>query len=254
MLIDYLNKELKRRKRKNKSYSIRAFAKSLNIDPSVLAKILIGKRKLSFSTAKRIINSLNVDESVKNILLLTYTEINKKFFIDEDYFVPDESISAELMGKWEYYTILSYIEIDNSFDIPLMAANVGTDEATVKAIIDNLLKLEVIKIDKGLLILTGKNLTTPKSFNEDSVKKAKRENIEKAISALENKEHSIHSDFSGFTISINSKKLKEASERIKVFRRALAEFLNDPNEKEDSVYRLNIEFFPLVLCSHNKKS
>ncbi len=226
MLIDYLNKEFRQRQKKNKSYSIRAFAKSLAVDHSTLSKILTGKRKLSFALAKKIVSSLKIDDYMKQTLLFTY-DSNHSFRTDEDYFVPDEALSRELMSKWEYYTILSYLEIDDSFDVKKIARKLVTTEATVTAIIENLLKLGIITRDKSRLKLTGKRLTFPKTFNREALIKVHRENIEKSLLVLSQNDLS-QSDFSGMTLAMSSKKFKIASERIKEFRRSLAEFLNDP--------------------------
>jgi len=55
---DILTQELRRRKAVNHRYSLRAFARSLQMDPSTLSKILRGKRELSMSTAFRVANYL----------------------------------------------------------------------------------------------------------------------------------------------------------------------------------------------------
>ena len=127
MLLDFLRKELRRRQKKNKSYSVRAFAKSLKVDASTLSKILAGSRKLSYSMAKKITKSLNIDDAVKNNLLLTYADTDKKYLVEEDFHVPDQALSAELMSKWEYYTPLSYIEINGKNDPKKNSADSGND-------------------------------------------------------------------------------------------------------------------------------
>lgn len=252
MLLDYLNKELRRRQKRNKSYSLRAFAKSLKMDASTLSKILAGKRTLSYPMAKKMVQSLKLDDAVKNNLLLTYADTNRKFLIEEDFFVPDETISAELMSKWEYYTVLSYLEIDSQHDIKKIAKALKTSEATVSAVVDNLLQQNIIIAEKNKLLVTGKILTAPTTFNKAAIRQVHRENIEKALNFLIDNDTS-RADFTGITISISAKKLKEATERIKDFRRSLGQFLSDPADKEDSVYRLNIQFFPLVEPQKNSK-
>ena len=183
------------------------------------------------------------------MLLLSYAETERTFRVhDEDFFVPDPSISAELMSKWEYYTILSYLEIDNSFDVPKISEAIGTSEETVSAIIENLIKLEVVKLSGEKLILTDKCLTTPPNFNRKAVIKVQRENIEKSLDKL-SEDSLVGCDFSGMTLAISGKKLSEAIEKIKIFRRSLASFLSDPEENSDAVYRLNIQFFPFVDAS-----
>ncbi|MES2802467.1 MAG: TIGR02147 family protein [Bdellovibrionota bacterium] len=245
MLLDYLKKEFNRRKKKNKSYSIRAYAKSLKTDASTLSKVLAGKRKLSYSMAKKIIQALKLDEAIKNTLLLTYADTNKKFLTEEDFFVPDEKLSAELMSKWEYYTVLSYLEVNSAYNTKTMADALKTSESTVSAIIKNLLQLEIIKKEKNKLLVTGKMLTAPSTFDRASLQKVHSEYINKALNFLKT-EDTTHADFSGITIAISSKRLKEAAERIKDFRRSLGQFLSSADDTNDSVYRINFQFFPVV--------
>lgn len=248
MLIDFLNKEFKKRQNKNKAYSMRAFAKSLKMDSSTLTQILSGKRKLSFVTAKKIVQLLSLDKATQNILLLSYDDFNKKFLCEEDFFVPNEELSAELMSHWEYYTVLSYLEINCYYDVKKIAEDIGTTPEIVQSIIENLLTLNIIKLEKNKLKITGKQLTAPRTFNSKSLSKVHQENIQKALDIFLDPSVKLK-DFSGITIAMSSKKFFEAQEMIKTFRRSLGEFLRENDEKEDSVYRLNIQLFPL----YNKK-
>jgi uncharacterized protein (TIGR02147 family) len=251
MLIDYLNKELEKRQKKNKSYSRRAFAASLAMDPSTLIKILSGKRKITFSMAKKIVETLPIEESLRKILLLSYADSNKEYRIEEhDYFVPDPSLSATLMSKWEYYAILSYLEIDNTYNIAAIADALNTDEDTVALIVENLVKLEVVHVQDEKLILSGKRLTAPAAFNREALINVHKENIQKSIDALERltKEER---DISGMTFAMSFSKYTEAIEMIKTFRRSFEAFLVAPENEADSVYRLNIQFFPLTQSKKN---
>jgi uncharacterized protein (TIGR02147 family) len=58
----YLAEELNRRKRRNNCYSLRAFARSLGIDPAILSRAIAGKRSLSAKTIRKIIYKLNLTE------------------------------------------------------------------------------------------------------------------------------------------------------------------------------------------------
>jgi len=94
--------------------------------------------------------------------------------------------------------------------------------------------------------ITGKCLTAPSTFNRASLNKVHKENIQKAVYLIGKGDFDLQ-DFSGMTMAINTKKIAQAKEMMKTFRRAFSEFLNCPNEKDDSVYRLNIQFFPLYI-------
>lgn len=56
----FLQNELEARIKKNSRYSMRAFAKALDMDSSLLSKILNSKRALSFSMTEHLISRLNL--------------------------------------------------------------------------------------------------------------------------------------------------------------------------------------------------
>jgi hypothetical protein len=69
--------------------------------------------------------------------------------------------------------------------------------------------------------------------------------LERAAEAMEYSTETERSN-SGTTILIDPKRLTEAVERIKYFRRSLAEFLEvKPTDKVDQLYRIQIALFPL---------
>jgi plasmid maintenance system antidote protein VapI len=59
----YIQREFERRKAKNAYYSLRAFARDLDMAPSTLSEILAGKKGLSASAAAKLARRLGLDES-----------------------------------------------------------------------------------------------------------------------------------------------------------------------------------------------
>jgi len=53
-------------------------------------------------------------------------------------------------------------------------------------------------------------------------------------------------NISGITVLSNPARIKEAAERIKLFRRSLASYLAvKPGDQEEKLYRVQIALFPL---------
>lgn len=59
---DYLKGELERRCQKNSQFSLRGFARMLEIEPSSLSKILNGKRRVTATMLERLGKKLNLSE------------------------------------------------------------------------------------------------------------------------------------------------------------------------------------------------
>lgn len=125
-----------------------------------------------------------------------------------------------------------------------IAKDIGSSSEIVQLILENLLTLDIIKLEKNKLKMTGKQLTAPRTLNNKSLVNVHQENIQKALEIFLDPSVKLK-DFSGITIAMSSKKFFEAQEMIKTFRRSLGEFLRESDEKEDSVYRMNIQLFPL---------
>ena len=73
-LIDYFENAKKR----NPSFSLRAFAKLVGISPSLLSQILNGNRELTSSIAARILEKISIEEGLKNEILLAYQRYEKR--------------------------------------------------------------------------------------------------------------------------------------------------------------------------------
>ncbi len=72
--IQALKREFERRRKKNPQYSLRAYARSLELDPSALCRILAEKQPLSLKAAKRIQGKLNLSSDELHQFLLSVVE------------------------------------------------------------------------------------------------------------------------------------------------------------------------------------
>lgn len=69
--IETLRAEFTKRKSKNPFYSLRAFARDLHISPASLSLILLGKRTLTVSMARRVLARLPMPTSDQEKFLLS---------------------------------------------------------------------------------------------------------------------------------------------------------------------------------------
>jgi plasmid maintenance system antidote protein VapI len=72
--LKYLQNELDRRIQDNPCYSLRAFAKWIEIDPSLLSKILARKQALSIKKADHITKKLHLDSELRQRFMLSVAE------------------------------------------------------------------------------------------------------------------------------------------------------------------------------------
>lgn len=69
LLSNSLNDELRRRRKKRPGYSLRNYARSLDIDPGLLSKFLSGKRHPSVKMAKNLAEKLTLDSKAADLLV-----------------------------------------------------------------------------------------------------------------------------------------------------------------------------------------
>ncbi len=74
----FLQSELIRRCKINPKYSIRAFARTLKLEPSELSKILNGKRGISHTKFHRIERALHLSPSQRSAFLIGLKEQREK--------------------------------------------------------------------------------------------------------------------------------------------------------------------------------
>ena len=238
MVLDKLKNEFAARAKKNPAYSMRAFAKSLEIDSSTLSSLLSGKRPLSYKTAKKLLDKLDVKSLEKKDLLFKMNnnenQVAYKFIEDDE---------LEIISDWEHYAILSLMEtVSFQSSVKFISQKLHIPTAVVMAALSRLEKVGLIRKVQDQYKICQEATVTSQDVPSVALRKAHKQYLEKAIYSLEN--HSvIDRDISGITIAIQKSKLPQAKKIIQDFRKSLAELLE--SGKKDEVYRLNIQLYPL---------
>ncbi|WP_374079569.1 TIGR02147 family protein [Bdellovibrio bacteriovorus] len=228
--------------RKNSSYSLRAFSRSLGMDSSTVSAILKGKRPLTIKTAQKIVEGLNITNPVEAQALIMST-----FAKEESETVPNYSElameSAEAISSWQHFAILALLEIkDFKGQERAISERLNIPFGIVSECLNRLEKLGLIEKRDQIWQLTGKNMATPSQVPSAALRKGHRQFIEKALQSLEADPVDVR-DISGITMAISKARLTEAKVMIQDFRRRLSTYMEEG--KRDAVYRLNIQLFPL---------
>ncbi|MDA8792003.1 TIGR02147 family protein [Bacteriovoracaceae bacterium] len=256
--IDYLffiRNEFDGRLRYNPQYSLRAFARDLDISPSRLSEILNRKGGLSEKSAIKIAKKLklNLEEQSYFLALVNHNfsrskekqllarkviqdhKNNKYFMLSSDTF--------KLISDWEYYAILSAVQLD---------AYTGNDEWLAKKLditlerleecFRILLKLKLLKIEKDRYILVNEKVSTTDGIPSFALRASHKQNLIQAMESVDGSENDLR-NISSISMAIDKSKLPEAFEKIKKFRRELSDFLEDGERNE--VYNLNVQLIPI---------
>lgn len=242
MLHQYLLKEFERRSLSNPKYSMRAFARDLEIHSGTLSSILNQRRAVGAKVLTHIMQKLPLSAMEKKKILSEMMAPAATTDTDAPVLI-DEKVLA-IIQDWEHYAIMSYLQlrkvkkapedIAQAFSLPL---------SKIQRALANLEKAELIKHEGGKYKVMYKTLTTTRGIPSAALREAHIQYIDKAKAAL-TEFTTDERDITGRTMAISSKNLPKAKELIRQFRGELSELLEQGGT--DEVYRLNIQLFPLT--------
>lgn len=233
-----LQQEYNIRKKKNPSYSLRAFAKMLGVDQSSLSKFFKGERAFSHETIKHALGKLALDDFTK---LQIEEDIKNR---ESEYLVPEEEV-IKLLSHWKYWAILEFLKIDNTGNSQFMADRLGLSEKEVEASLEDLINQDFISYHDGIYkLLKPNNNWISNQRTSDARKDFQKMLLQLSLDAL--KEVPIeYREHGSLTVAIDKKRLPEIKDKIRSFQKDLGKMVQRKGDLNE-VYQLTISFFPIT--------
>ncbi len=253
---DHLREELARRCERNNKYSLRAFARAIEVDAGTLSRILDGKQVPSQKLSQRIVNGLNLNPTQEEAFFTSVAEKQRTRNLQRQNSMiqtykplrpKPKDLSIDLyrvIADWYHTAILELTFVSNFDSNPRgIARALGISEAQAKLAVERLLELGLLEKKKGVLRKSNLQLTTDnKSITTSALRKNQRQLLERAIHSLENDPIETRS-ITSMTMAIDPKHLPVARMMIQEFNRALCSVLEDG--KRQQVYNLEVALYPL---------
>lgn len=230
-----LNEEFVRRTNKNPNFSIRAFARQLDIEPSSLAQILSGKRKLTDKMRIRLGSKLGFGPARMRSTSIRFQDFSK---LEDDDF--------KVISDWYYYAILELTACKGFKGNPQWISKaLNLPFAKTLDAIERLKRLKYLEITpEGKWIdCLGDTNNLGNEFRTTAFTEHQRQVVKKALEALDEIPYEDRVQ-SSMTLTTSKKKLKEAKVKILEFIEELNGFLREGNENED-VYNISVSLYPL---------
>lgn len=245
-----LRKKLLELQSKNGSYSVRAFAKKLNLHPSAANEILKGERKVSKKIAEKIALRLQLDPTERNDLLSLFPEkfVRGKTVDNAENSLNVLKLSSEqfaLISEWIHFALLSFMKT-KSFkeDYGYLANKFSVSENTIKKAIERMISINIIKRDQnGKLKRVSSKINTTDDIKDMSLQKAHMADMELAKEKIQDLDID-QRDFSFLIFNGNPKYLPKAKEILRKTQDDLEELMDHGDEKE--VYKICTYLFPLT--------
>ncbi len=257
---DWLRAEYARRRKINAQYSLRAFARFLELPSGRLTELLQQKRQFTDALGEKISCKLALGPDQANLFFeqIANQRASKKRH-------PLGPSGSPLAGKgprynqissdafyaiadWEHYAILSLFQTNGFQSDPAWIADrLGISSPEAQAALSRLERLGLVDLAKKKWRLCQTNLTTTHDIPSSAIRRSHKQSLEQSIQAIE--EISIEfRDITSMTMAINMKKIQEAKHLIRNFRRELSKLLETGLKTE--VYNLNIQLVPVTKLRH----
>jgi uncharacterized protein (TIGR02147 family) len=242
---------LRLRKTRSPSYSLRAFARDLDLNPGTLSLVLRGKRRLSYQDSHKIAEKLNLDPIERSTFVeslcvpkqsLDQISVNyeERFILDGSY----ESVICE----WEHFILLDLFDLDDfRNDVTYFAEKLGVDETRVQEVLKNLLRSGLLDYRDGAYVRIHDLIRTTEDVSSTALRRAQLSNLTLGAEKLDDVD--LHRrDFSSISFPVAEDRLPEAKAIIREFRKKMEALFRSGQKTE--VYQLCIQLYPMTTaCS-----
>ena len=245
---------------KNPAFSIRAFSKRLGVSPTTLSRILNGRRSVSAKLATQLIERLGLSpiEAQKILSLFPVRRQYRRSELSEDDSTTQQSLiltmdQYHVVSEWFHFGLRALLRTKDAqssrkhCEPKWLAKRLGINPSEAAKAIERLLRLEMIeRLPDGRLRATDVSFHSIDGVSSASIRQNHAQHLELARASLER--DSVESrDFTNLVIAINPKKISEAKEVIRKFRKKIETVLEDESTgPKQEVYSLAIQLFPLT--------
>ncbi|WPU63726.1 TIGR02147 family protein [Peredibacter starrii] len=247
-LSNLLQNILDERRKKNQSYSMRAFARDLSISSGRLSDIINRKYVPGAAVAERIIGSLELtdEERPKIRQLIEHSHQSLKLLggahqLQESHYA--------ILSDWHHYAILNLMETnDFQSEVSWISARLNLAPEVVEDSLSKLLSFELIERREDRLVPTHKNITTTHEIPSEVIREGHRQVIMQSLDSLEMDPTELR-DITSITLPVNVANLPRAKELARDFRRKIATLLEEGDKTE--VYNICVQIVPVTRKKFN---
>lgn len=244
---------------RNKHYSLRAFARDLDVSPALLSEVFKGRKGLSPARAQSIAEACGFGRPLsryfsdlvaeshgrsaeqRSLATLRIRRSRKAHGYNE---ISDDTFA--IIADWYHFAILEAVLIPafSTASVPKMAKALGISEKTTKAAIDRLIRVGLLERQDGFFVASTQQSALPTQNTSKSIRTYHQQILQKAAAAIEGQDAEAR-DLSALVLTFNRKRLAKARDLIRAFRQSFPEQTKSDSQ-DDEVYCLSIQLFRLV--------
>jgi uncharacterized protein (TIGR02147 family) len=254
----WLRHAYEERRQRNPRYSQRAFSRFLGISSGRLCELMSGKREIGPALASRISERLALAPNeyqawLHNIERRRQSRVRRQRLgallrptgPEDGAFVELSGDRFRYIADWYHLAILNLARTsDFQSDIAWMAQRLGITEVQAQHAVDRLKRLGLLGEENGKLIRRESQLKSTNEIPSTAIRKNHRQTLELAAESLEEVPMELR-DISSMVMAISPRRLSDAKNAVRNFRRELAMLLEEEESDKTEVYSLSIALFPV---------
>jgi uncharacterized protein (TIGR02147 family) len=244
----FLQQELLRRCEKNRSYSLRAFARSLDINVATLSTILSGKRAITARTIEKLGGLLELNPGEIQNFCAALKPDSEVLETAEPNYLQLALDTFIAVSDWYHDAILELTHLRSFRPQPSWIAKVlGISVNEVNVAVERLVRLKLLSTEsKTWRDLSHANeIGTGPLETSSALRKYQRQILELSLQSLEGTSRE-NRDHTSTTLTMRQKDLPEIKKLIRKFRKQVALTLRRNKTEHDQVYQLAVSIFPLT--------
>lgn len=245
-LPEALREQYMQLRSRNPAFSLRAYARRLQVNSGVLSSVMNGRRPVTKKFLEQIVPRMGLppekEKEVQGDFRLKHLSKAEARKSKEILLLRNDEFS--LISDPLHFTILSLFELAGFLGRPAwMAKRLKRPLKEIKAALERLERLKLVRKTKSGWAATGQALRTSEGISDMAIKRFHEQRLEEAKSALYEVDVADR-DFLCSTVAINKKKLPLARKLVREFLEKLEDVLGD--DSKDEVYRIGLEIFPVT--------
>ncbi len=252
----FLQAELSRRINRNSNYSIRAYARDLEISASRLSEVLNSKRGISQKTYlnllqkfrptskhQAILSDLFLLQSSKSSAIKQNAKIRLQLAQEKHRIKRLDKQTFKIISDWYHAALIELMVVKNFKNNPeWIARKLGITSLQATEAIQRLIEVGLAEESNGILKPKPEITFVNSEQRFDAVRKFHRQTLKKALISLD-KDEVTEREFNSMILAIPKEYLPELKKKIQFF---MQEFWQDVADKpKDEIFGLNIQFFPI---------
>jgi uncharacterized protein (TIGR02147 family) len=252
---DILKKHFEKKVKLNARYSLRAFARDIDISSARLSHVMNGKYGLSVKAGEQIAKRLGMSKNETHVFCnliaaqharsVSAKNKAKELLKKSDYIYSDIEVDTfKVISDWYHFAIVELINTkDFKYTNKWIGSQLGITEAKTKEAIERLIKVGLITEKNGTISPCSRFYVNQKGISHESIKNYHRQILDKAKLAIDSQSIDVR-DFGSLTIAISEEDIPFVKEKLKEFRNYLDQELSKKTDRK-YVYQLGTQFYCL---------